>query len=162
MTGEEREPAWDSGCLGDAVRLATRSVLRGGGPFGALVVDDRGEVVGWGENRVTRDLDPTAHAEIVAIRTACRARHGFDLSGCVLYASCEPCPMCHAAAMTAGIEGVRYAAPREAADAAGFDDAVLQQAVCGSRRTMPVDHAATPGHSRPFELWSARPERVAY
>lgn len=161
MTAESREGAADRAHLGNAVRLAVRAVLSGGGPFGALVVAE-GEVLGSGENRVTRDLDPTAHAEIVAIRAACRARHGFDLSGCVLYASCEPCPMCHAAAMTAGIDRVRHAAARDAADAAGFDDAVLQQAVCGSRRAMPVDRVPVPDESDPFTLWAAGPDRVRY
>lgn len=161
--GEHRADAMslDVARLDNAVRLAVRSVLAGGGPFGALVLDD-GEPIGFGENRVTRDLDPTAHAEIIAIRSACRRRHHFDLSGCVLYVSCEPCPMCQAAAMTAGIARVCHAARRDAAEAAGFDDAALRQAICGTRRAMPVERLPTPGERDPFLLWQASAERVEY
>jgi len=90
--------------LAEAVALATSNVAQGGGPFGALIVAD-GRVLGRGVNRVTRDNDPTAHAEVVAIRQACAAKADFRLSGAVLYTSCEPCPLCLAAALWARVDG---------------------------------------------------------
>ena len=104
-----------------AVELACESARTGGGPFGALVAR-AGTVLATGTNRVTVDADPTAHAEVVAIRAAARALASHDLSGCVLYASCEPCPMCWGAVQWSRIEAVWYAADREQAAAAGFDD----------------------------------------
>ena len=108
--------------LDRAVDLATENVARDGGPFGALVVRD-GEVLGEGANRVTADLDPTAHAEVVAIRAACRAIGDFSLAGASLYTSCEPCPLCLAAALWARVDAVVHTADRHAAVRAGFDDA---------------------------------------
>ena len=83
----------DKGHMRLAIRLATESVHKGGGPFGAVIVKN-GEIISASSNRVTLDNDPTAHAEVCAIREACKKLNTFDLSGCVLYASCEPCPMC--------------------------------------------------------------------
>jgi len=89
----------DAAHLERAVELATRNVADGGGPFGAIVVAADGTVIGEGQNRVTRDLDPSAHAEVQAIRAACRAIGDFSLAGATLYTSCEPCPMCMAATL---------------------------------------------------------------
>ena len=107
--------------LREAVRLATQSAGSGGGPFGALVVRG-GEIIATGTNRVTADHDPTAHAEIEAIREACRRLESFQLEGCEVYASTEPCPMCMGALYWARPERVFYASGREVAAAAGFDD----------------------------------------
>src|SRR5512143_3186810 len=108
----------------EALRLARENVAAGGGPFAALVVRD-GAVVAVGTNRVVPDSDPTEHAEVVAIRAACRRLGTFRLDGCEVYASCEPCPMCAAALACARPARVFYAATRDDAAAAGFDDARL-------------------------------------
>jgi guanine deaminase len=108
-----------------AVDLACRNVTEGnGGPYGALIVKD-GRLVAKSGNRVTSTLDPTAHAEIVSIREACRKLNDFRLSGCVLYTSCEPCPMCLGAVYWARLEAVYYASSRLDAAAAGFDDGFI-------------------------------------
>src|SRR5438876_11288096 len=104
-----------------AIELAVQNVRREGGPFAALVVKD-GIVIATGANQVTRTNDPTAHAEIVAIREACRVLGDFQLSGCDLYSSCEPCPMCLGALYWARPAHVFFAAAQEDAAAAGFDD----------------------------------------
>ena len=100
---------------------ATANVADGGGPFGAVIVRD-GELLGEGENRVTRDHDPTAHAEVVAIRRSCAAVGDFSLAGSTLYTSCEPCPLCMSAALWARVDRVVYAADRHDAARGGFDD----------------------------------------
>lgn len=98
-----RDTAW----LGRAVALAVENVEQGGGPFGALVVRNRA-LVASGVNRVVSDLDPTAHAEVVAIRAACRDLRDFALAGATLYSSCEPCPLCLAAALWSRVDRVPY------------------------------------------------------
>ena len=109
-----------------AISLAEDNAYSGnGGPFGAVIVKD-GKVVAEGSNTVTVDNDPTAHAEVNAIRRACAVLGTFDLSGCELYTSCEPCPMCLAACYWAHISRVYYAAGRDDAAAAGFDDDMMR------------------------------------
>ncbi|MDQ4046128.1 MAG: nucleoside deaminase [Actinomycetota bacterium] len=148
--------------LTEAVALAERNVAAGGGPFGALVVTADG-VVHEGVNRVTRDNDPTAHAEVVAIRTAAAESGNFDLSGAVLYASCEPCPLCLAAALWARINRVYFAADRHGAAAAGFDDAVFYEYFGGTRPDLlPVTQTAVPTSGSPFEAWRSHAERTNY
>ena len=108
-----------------AIQLARANVSnRTGGPFGAVVVKD-GVIIGEGANHVTTLNDPTAHAEIVAIRTACRYLDSFELSGCEIYSSCEPCPMCLAAIYWSRASKIYFAASREDAASAGFDDEFL-------------------------------------
>src|SRR5438874_2765446 len=107
--------------LDRAVDLATDNVAEGGGPFGAVIIRGESELISVGVNRVTRDLDPTAHAEVVAIREACRKLGDFKLDGCVLVTSCEPCPLCLAAALWARVDRVVFAADRYDAAKAGFD-----------------------------------------
>lgn len=110
-----------------AVKLALEGVRAGeGGPFAALVVRD-GKVVASGCNQVTSRNDPTAHAEIVAIRAACAAMQSFSLVGCELYTTCEPCPMCLAAALWSRVDRVVYACDRADAARAGFDDALFYE-----------------------------------
>jgi len=108
--------------LEEALELAEESAAVGGGPFGAVVVLG-GKIVGRGANRVLLDCDPSAHAEVVAIRRAAQALGTHDLKGAVLYSSCEPCPMCLGAALWARLDRVVFGASREDAAAAGFDDA---------------------------------------
>lgn len=134
-----------------------------GGPFGAVVVKD-GKVIAEASNTVTVDNDPTAHAEVNAIRKACTALGTFDLSGCELYTSCEPCPMCLAACYWAHIDKVYYAADREDAAAAGFDDSDIYREVAlpVDRRRIPFVHIMEKEGLRPFMLWNSNDKKVEY
>ncbi|MFC5728834.1 MULTISPECIES: nucleoside deaminase [Nocardioides] len=157
MTGD------DARWLDEAVRLATANVAEGGGPFGAVVVRD-GATVGTGQNLVTRDLDPTAHAEVVAIREACRTIGDFSLAGCVLYASCEPCPLCLSASLWARLDRVVYAADRDDAARGGFDDSFFYQLLSRPRETWPmaVVNERVETASEPFDTWLATEDRTRY
>lgn len=153
----------DEQWLQQAVDLAVANVGAGGGPFGAVVVLD-GEPLATGQNRVTRDADPTAHAEIVAIRAACSARGDFALPGSVLYSSCEPCPMCVTAAMWARVDRIVYAANRADAAHGGFDDQDFYELFGQDRATWPVGvvEIRVPGTTAPFEAWIAEESRIPY
>ena len=146
-----------------AVELAVANVRREGGPFAALVVKD-GIVIATGANQVTRANDPTAHAEIVAIREACRVLGDFQLSGCEIYTSCEPCPMCLGAIYWARPERVFFAATHQDAAAAGFDDSFIyrQIALSHSERSIPMLHIADEHARQPFEEWSAKSDKTEY
>lgn len=152
----------DVAFLTRACELAAASASGSGGPFGALVVRD-GAAVATGTNRVTTDDDPTAHAEVVALRAAGRALGTHDLSGCVLYASCEPCPMCAAAAWWSRVDRVVFAASASDAADAGFDDGGFWAAMRGTGpepvRTVQV---AVDAAADPFLAWAANPDRVEY
>src|SRR5687767_8008938 len=115
-----------AGYLARAVALACENVRKAGGPFGAIIVTAEGQVF-EGVNRVTANLDPTAHAEVTAIRNACQGLGTFDLTGATLYTSCEPCPMCLASALWARVDRVFFAADRHDAASVGFDDAVFYE-----------------------------------
>jgi guanine deaminase len=146
-----------------AIAMAVENVHRNGGPFAALVVRD-GEVIAAGCNQVTRSNDPTAHAEIVAIREACRVLGTFQLSGCELYTSCEPCPMCLGAIFWARPEKVFFAATQSDAAAAGFDDSFIyrQIALTHSERSIPMIQIISEGSGRPFQEWVSLPEKTEY
>ena len=147
-----------------AIELAERNASSvTGGPFGAVVVKD-GKVIAEASNTVTVDNDPTAHAEVNAIRKACAALGTFDLSGCELYTSCEPCPMCLAACYWAHIDKVYYAADREDAAAAGFDDSDIYREVAlpVDRRRIPFVHIMEKEGVRPFMLWNSNDKKVEY
>ncbi|HRO28943.1 MULTISPECIES: nucleoside deaminase [Micrococcaceae] len=146
-----------------AIALATANAATDGGPFGALVVTADGRAF-EGANRVTATNDPTAHAEVTAIRAACSGLDTFDLSGAVLYASCEPCPMCLGAALWARVDRVVYAADRHDAAAAGFDDAAFYDYLESPDRDglMPLVHRAVPGSTAPFEAWQENADRTEY
>ncbi|MFC8040604.1 nucleoside deaminase [Paenarthrobacter sp. NPDC057355] len=148
--------------LNRAIELAVQNVSDGGGPFGAIVVTPDG-TAHEGVNRVTRDHDPTAHAEVVAIRRAAAAIRKFDLSGSVLYTSCEPCPLCLSATLWARIGHVYFAADRNGAARAGFDDALFYEYFNGSRPALlPVEHFELPAADQPFEAWRNHVRRTAY
>lgn len=149
--------------LGCAVELATANVEAGGGPFGAVVVR-AGEQVATGQNRVTRDLDPTAHAEVEAIRAAGRALGDFSLAGCVLYASCEPCPLCLSASLWARLDRVVYAADRDDAARGGFDDRAFYDVLGRDRATWPLVVARNEiaGSLAPFDAWLSHDQRTHY
>jgi guanine deaminase len=136
---------------------------KGGGPFGAVIVRG-GEVVGRGWNQVTRNLDPTAHAEVTAIRDACHLLQRFDLRGCELYASCEPCPMCLAAIYWARIDRVYYACSRHAAAHAGFDDQFLydQIGLDMAQRLLPMQQIVCSAADELFRDWIAKPDKIPY
>lgn len=145
------------------VDRATANVADGGGPFAALVVHG-GEVVADGVNRVTRDLDPTAHAEVVAIRTACRALGTHVLAGTVLVSSCEPCPLCLSAALWARVDAVVYAADRDDAARGGFDDRAFYELFDRPRDTwdLSVRQVRSTDAAAPFDAWLAKADRVDY
>src|SRR5258706_8692615 len=147
-------------CISEATQNASSG---GGGPFAAVVVRG-GQPVASGANQVTSLNDPTAHAEVQAIRAACRSLATFDLSGCELFASCEPCPMCLAAAYWSRVDRVYYGATRFDAAAAGFDDARLYDELGEPRRkrTLPLVHIADPDANLPFQAWTRNPDRVRY
>ncbi len=147
-----------------AITLALENVARGhGGPFGAVIVRG-GEVVASGVNQVTRLNDPTAHAEIVAIRAACAVLGDYRLPGCTLYTSCEPCPMCLAAAYWSRLDAVYFAATQQDAAAHGFDDSFLYVELGKPlpERRLPMHRLMHPDASLPFEQWSASPASVRY
>jgi len=148
--------------LAQAIALAERNVTVGGGPFGAVLVTASGRVF-EGVNRVTEDNDPTAHAEVTAIRQACRELGTFSLEGAVLYASCEPCPMCLASSLWARLGRVYFAADRFDAARAGFDDAAFYRYFeGGARELMPAEKVETAAATTPFERWAERADRVEY
>jgi tRNA(Arg) A34 adenosine deaminase TadA len=134
-----------------------------GGPFGAVVARD-GEVIGEGFNRVTSSNDPTAHAEVVAIREACRTLQTFQLDECVIYASCEPCPMCLGAIYWARAERVYIACTREDAAKAGFDDAFIYNEINREPqdRSLPIDSLLRDEGIELFSEWVAKPDKVLY
>jgi guanine deaminase len=147
----------------EAIRLAVKSVADGGGPFGCVVVKD-GRVIGEGVNRVTLTNDPTAHAEVVAIRQACAHLGGFQLEGCTLYCSCEPCPMCLGAIYWSRPSAVFFAASREEAAAVGFDDEFIYTEVGleVERRRIPMRRLMADPGQEPFEVWRETPGRHGY
>lgn len=149
--------------LREAVADARESVAAGGGPFGALIVKD-GEIVARGTNRVTKDNDPTAHAEVEAIRAACAALNTFSLEGCVVYASAEPCPMCFGALYWARPDAVYFAASKEVAARVGFDDAFIyeQLALPRESQAIPFTHVPLPESTQPFTAWELLETRVEY
>ncbi len=143
--------------------LAVANVDCGGGPFGAVIVRN-GEIVATGVNRVTRDHDPTSHAEINAIRAASQELGTFRLDGCELYSSCEPCPMCLGAIYWAGVKRVYYGAESEDAAAAGFDDSFLYEELRKppQQRHVRCIRIASPENSAPFDAWRSYEEKVPY
>lgn len=153
----------DARWLAQAVTLATENVAAGGGPFGAVIVRD-GVLLATGQNRVTRDLDPTAHAEVQAIRAACQAIGDFSLAGATLYTSCEPCPLCVSASLWARLARVVYAADRHDAARGGFDDLEFYELFARDRATWPtvVESLRLPQSAVPFDAWLAKDSRTAY
>jgi tRNA(Arg) A34 adenosine deaminase TadA len=150
--------------LREAIAVAQAGVAANrGGPFGAIVVRD-GALLARGENRVLETNDPTAHAEIVAIRLACQHFGAFHLPGAIVYSSCEPCPMCLAALYWARVEQVFYAATASDAASAGFADAWIRDELPlpHSQRSLGVQQLASSEALAPFEAWQAKPDKVPY
>jgi tRNA(Arg) A34 adenosine deaminase TadA len=154
----------DDAFLARAVELAARGSEAGdGGPFGAVIVY-QGKIIGEGWNRVVAANDPTAHAEINAVRAACATLGSFHLTGCVLYASSEPCPMCLAALYWARIERIVFANSRAEAAAIGFCDDELYGELSRetAARRIVMEHRPLAGALRPLQHWAADPRRIAY
>lgn len=146
-----------------AIDLAVENVRRNGGPFGALVVK-AGVVIATGSNQVTHNNDPTAHAEVVAIREACRVLGSFQLPGCDVYSSCEPCPMCLGAIYWSRPDRVFFAATQDDAAAAGFDDSLIYReiAIAPPQRTIPMICVPDQEATLPFKQWSEKPDKARY
>ena len=146
-----------------AVDQAAANVQAGGGPFAAVLVKEQTIIASAG-NRVTADLDPTAHAEILAIRAGCRAVGDFQLNDCILYCSCEPCPMCLGAIYWARLAAVYYACSRSDAAQAGFDDQFIYQELgkAESARQLPMRRLQIAGADLPFKAWLDLAARRAY
>jgi guanine deaminase len=146
-----------------AIALSRQSIEEGGGPFGAVIVKD-GVTLAEGKNGVARSADPTAHAEIVAIRAACRALGRFDLGGCDIYTSCEPCPMCLGAIYWARLERVFFAGDRFDAARIGFDDALLygELARPPDARRLPMVRLLEGEARQVLDAWRLKPDRVRY
>lgn len=154
----------DEQYLREAIDLAREGMERGdGGPFGCVIVKD-GTIVGRGNNRVTSTNDPTAHAEVVAIREACKALGDFQLSGCVLYTSCEPCPMCLGAIYWARPDRIVFAATREDAADAGFDDQLIydELPLPYPERRIPTQHLMRTEGLSVFSSWKSKSDKVRY
>jgi guanine deaminase len=147
-----------------AIALAVENVSSGrGGPFGAVIVKD-GKVIATGANQVTATHDPTAHAEVTAIRNACTALAGFQLEGCDIYTSCEPCPMCLAAIYWARCRTIYYGCTAEDAAKAGFDDAYLYAEMKKplEERTLPIVNLCRDDAGMAFAAWMDSPMKVEY
>jgi len=134
-----------------------------GGPFGAVIVKD-GKIIGRGNNRVTSTNDPTAHAEVTAIRAACTAVENFDLSGAEIYTSCEPCPMCLAAIFWARIDKIYYANTKKDAAAIDFDDDFFYQEIDKplDERNIPMTQIMREDAIKVFQAWTDKTDKIAY
>lgn len=146
-----------------AAQIAEENVDRGGGPFGAVIVRD-GEVIATGANSVTLTNDPTAHAEVNAIREACRKLNDFSLRGCVVYSSCEPCPMCLSALYWAGVSRIYYGNTQDDADAIDFSDKFIYRELERPkiRRAIPCIHIKNASTIKAFEKWADKADKTVY
>jgi len=147
----------------EAIRISQESMEKGGGPFGAVIVKD-GQIIARSGNTVALENDPTAHAEVNAIRQATEYMDDFDLSGCELYSSCEPCPMCLGAIYWARIDRLWFAATREDAAEAGFDDSFIYRDIKKSikERTIPTFQELREEGRKTFHLWKEKEDKIQY
>lgn len=147
-----------------AIDLANENAINGnGGPFGALIVKD-GKIVGKGSNRVTSSNDPTAHAEVNAIRDACENLNTYQLDDCIIYTSCEPCPMCLGAIYWARPKAVYYAADQHDAAKAGFDDSFIYKEINldPQKRSIPSLRLNVENSFKPFQSWIDKENKIEY
>ncbi|MDH6310766.1 guanine deaminase [Dysgonomonas sp. PFB1-18] len=146
-----------------AINLAKRSVAKGGGPFGAVIVKD-GVIVAQGSNCVTLNNDPTAHAEVITIRKACKKLQTFDLSGCEIYTSCEPCPMCLSAIYWAHIDKIYYGCTKDDAKDIGFDDSFIYDQIDlkPEKRSIPAANILRDQALGAFRLWDSKEDKTEY
>lgn len=146
-----------------AIKLSEQSVRSGGGPFGAVIAKD-GNIIAEGNNRVTLNIDPTAHAEVSAIRNACQQLKTFDLSGCEIYTSCEPCPMCLGAIYWAHIDKIYYGCDRKDARNIGFDDDFIYDEIPlkPEDRKKPSEELLCNEALNAFYLWDNKADKTKY
>lgn len=155
----EQQKQW----MREAIALSSRNVDNGGGPFGAVIVKD-GLIVACGVNRVTADNDPTAHAEVNAIRATAKQLGTFDLSGCDIYTSCEPCPMCLSAIYWAHIDRIYYANTKYDAKAIDFDDSFIydQLSLAPELRSIPSYRMLGDEAIATFDKWREKEDKIEY
>ena len=153
----------DEQFMREAIRLSVESVAHGGGPFGAVIVKD-GKIIAGQANTVTIDNDPTAHAEVNAIRAACQTLGTFDLDDCVIYTSCEPCPMCLGAIYWAGIDRIYYANTRKDAEDIDFADNFIYEELSRPlpERDIPHIQLLRDEAQAAFRAWTSNPDRQEY
>ncbi len=146
-----------------AIDLSVKNVDEGGGPFGAVIVRD-GEVVATGVNRVVANNDPTAHAEVSAIRNACQHLQTYQLDGCTIYSSCEPCPMCLSAIYWAGIKRLCYGNTKDDAKAIDFDDSFIydQLDLDYDQRSIKCEHFMRDAAQQAFRKWAEKEDKIPY
>lgn len=146
-----------------AIKLSVESISKGGGPFGAVIVKD-GKEIASGYNQVTKKIDPTAHAEVSVIRKAAKKLRTFDLSGCEIYSSCEPCPMCLSAIYWARIDKIYFGNTKEDAKDVGFDDSFIyrQLELPEEKRSIPVMHVMRDEAVKAFEVWKNTENKISY
>ena len=147
----------------EAIRLSIENVANGGGPFGAVIARD-GEIIATGVNRVTANNDPTAHAEVSAIRSASQRLGTFNLSDCEIFTSCEPCPMCLGAIYWARLKKVYYANTKADAKAIGFDDSFIydELALPQDKRKLPAEAMLRNEAIKAFEAWQGKEDKTEY
>ena len=146
-----------------AIELSISSANGTGGPFGCVIVKDD-KIIAEGSNKVTFSNDPTAHAEIVAIREACKKLNTFNLSGCDLYASCEPCPMCLSAIYWSRVDNIFYANTREDAKKINFDDSLIYSEISKKNeyRKIPIKQMLRDEALKAFEIWNKKTDKIEY
>lgn len=146
-----------------AIVLAEENVANGGGPFGAVIARN-GEIIATGVNRVTAEHDPTAHAEVSAIRAACKKLGTFDLSGCEIYTSCEPCPMCLGAIYWAHIDKMYYGNDKADAKRIGFDDSFIYEEIALSpeSRRLSSERMLKDEAAKAFDMWMKKDDKIEY
>ncbi len=149
--------------LGKAIEIAIEGIKNGGGPFGAVIVND-GSIISGSNNKVVLSGDPTAHAEVLVIRKAAKFLKTYDLSSCILYTTCEPCPMCLGAIYWSGIKKVVYACNRHDAEAAGFNDNLIYNEIAldPSQRGVVFRHLDDPAAKEIFILWDMFENKIQY
>jgi len=146
-----------------AIALSVRNVKKGGGPFGAVIVKE-GKIIATGVNHVTGSNDPTAHAEILAIRKASKKLHNFSLEGCTIYTSCEPCPMCLGAIYWAHLDKIYYGNTKAEARDIGFDDSFIYDEISlkPEQRKVETHHLLADEAAEAFELWKDKEDKIEY
>lgn len=161
---EDKYSAEDARFMQMAIDLSVENVDNGGGPFGAVIVSPEGEIIATGVNRVTANNDPTAHAEVSAIRAACQKVHDFKLHGCTVYSSCEPCPMCLSALYWAGVKRICFGNTKADAKAIDFDDQFIYDQIELSReaRSIKCDHFMRDQAIVAFNKWRDKADKVEY
>ena len=159
----KKKNAFDEIFMRRAIRISIDNINQNGGPFGAVIVKD-GQIVAESGNRVTENLDPTAHAEIMAIRQACEKLKTFDLSGCEIYSSCEPCPMCLSAIYWARLDALYFANTKEDAKRIDFDDSFIYEQIPLSieKRSIPTSQHLHEEALEAFRIWEAKTDKVCY